>query len=748
MSVKIAHISDVHLESGDEAVTLRLGTALAEQKPDFLAFTGDLVNNPWPWRISAGKKWLLELCRTAGLKPETQLLVVRGNHDTRILGNFGFRPLTGLMFRIAFWDWMKPRIQHFEEHSLVFLRIDSNPVMWGFARGHVGWWEAKKLRKALDQLAKKLRQKEGAVQLKECTKIALVHHHVLPMPYEGGDRFLLLKDAQRLLQLLAEKEVDAVLHGHKHRAPYSLVTLGTCGSSDRVVEILGAGATIKKTDYDPRGHNFNLLCIEDTGLRYVRQFFATPGEDFREAFNLGFVGHAIEHVHRRAIRQGHRYKAIRWVMVIDVEGDRFNQLTYEGLRVTKPGVTLLEMTPPDYKVVTGHLSEVRVNTALSTAGVSCEIVEPKGDPRMMRFKVKLPETPTEERPINFALESYDFNGSALNTVEFKKKFPKRTKMTEEDEKLIRVPVDDFSWVIRFPSEMQFEEGRLPAFEVLDNQKVRHEWLTRALQPCFHYSAALHSAFLTIHKPPVGYQYRILWHVPEAAEHAKAEVNPHSAKAMGFVKTLLKAVNARKPDKELPVLLSKTQKVLEDFLTAVVQYIEGKRQESLDRTELDVSFMVCDEGKTDEPAKLRTVACAGKFSETFWSFSLEVGDGNAGRAFKNGVVRCYDRTEKDFKDQAYVAIEDQAPHEFLCSIPLKINAKSTTEDDAVLASANFGVLNLGAFSRELALQLMPLQKEDEMDWLMTQAYEQVLKKMLEICNIKLAVGPNGAPKQHG
>jgi len=261
-------MSDVHLESADDDVSLRLGSALAQEMLDFLAFTGDLVNSPWPWKISAGKKWQLALCQKAGLDPQKQLLVVRGNHDVRVLGNFGIRPLSGLSFQFAFWAWTRNRVKVVPQHSLVFLRIDSNPVMWGFARGKVGWWELRRLRKELSRFAAELSKQAPSRTLDEFTKIALIHHHALPMPYEGGDKFLLLKDAQRLLQLLAEKKVDALLHGHKHRAPYSLLTLGTCGGSDRVVEILGAGAEVKKKDNYTRGHTIYLFNIEDTRQRY------------------------------------------------------------------------------------------------------------------------------------------------------------------------------------------------------------------------------------------------------------------------------------------------------------------------------------------------------------------------------------------------------------------------------------------------------------------------------------------------
>jgi predicted phosphodiesterase len=720
MTIKVAHISDVHWESRDDNVSDRLTAALKDEKPDFLVFTGDLVNNPW--RVPSGKKWLLKLCTDCGIDPATRMFLVRGNHDVRVVGNFGFRPITGLLFRLCFWDWMRVKAVLLPASKLMFFCIESNPVMFGFARGRVGSWELRRLHKQWRQLIEPVR---GIAD--DFTKIVLVHHHPVPILFEGGDFFLLLKDAQKLIQFLAEQDVHIVLHGHKHRAPYSLLSLGTCGGSDRFIEVLGAGAVVKSNDHDPRGHNFNLICIENSGLRYVRQFFAPPGEPFREIPSEGFLSHTCEQTYRRARSIGHKYMSIRWSMDIDVEGDRFNQLSYQGLAVTDSIKELPYIEPPPYKLDTGHLSGVEVNVERSTPGVTREI-RPPHERRLLNFRVNFPFTPTEQKPIHFTLESYDLNASSMNLTEFKRKFPRRPISREWDQKLIRVPVDHFSWTIRFPHELVFDPQRPPEFEVWDDStKTRHEWLTRVMQPCFSFSEALNTVFLSIHKPPVGYLYRIYWYISERADDAAVHDGAQAIVTKKFSKALLKLAKERKAGHPLPPLLAQMTEALKWFGTKVKTYIEDRAHEPdlVVPDEIDISLMVYEGSSPDMPPQLRIVACTATADERFWEFGLEIGDGNAGRAYKNNVVRCYDRTADDPKEKTYVFIPGQPPHECLYSIPLQ----NPDAPDLI-----FGVLNLGTFSAEQAVLLKSLNDENAILWLLEIAHDQLLPKFREIAKL--------------
>src|SRR5260370_33380614 len=62
--------------------------------------------------------------------------------------------------------------------------------------------------------------------------------------------------------------------------------------------------------------------------------------------------------------------------------------------------------------------------------------------------------------------------------------------------------------------------------------------------------------------------------------------------------------------------------------------------------------------------------------------------------------------------------------------------------------DFGVLNIGTFSPIQASQLKSLKKDSEMKWLMQQAYERVLDKLLKICDISFETEAVFSPKKQG
>jgi hypothetical protein len=99
---------------------------------------------------------------------------------------------------------------------LTLILIDSNPFVRGFARGRFGYSAARRLRTQLKALSQ-----EKFEALRQSTTIAVLHHHPIPVPHEGSDFFLVLQNAETLIQLIAEMDINIVLHGHKHRATFS-----------------------------------------------------------------------------------------------------------------------------------------------------------------------------------------------------------------------------------------------------------------------------------------------------------------------------------------------------------------------------------------------------------------------------------------------------------------------------------------------------------------------------------------------
>jgi predicted phosphodiesterase len=716
LTFKIAHISDLHWESRDQSVVVQLKNAMQREQPNLVVFTGDLVDNPNPYRVRDAKAWLFELCAELQIDHKAFLLVVPGNHDYRLLGNFGFRPLTAIPFRWHFRELGRKRVVFVERgdgQTIAFLRIDSNPVIRGLARGNVGWWELRRLKREIQKLPDDQHER-----LRRAMKVALLHHHPLPIPYGGTDRFLFLKDAQRLLQFLAEQRVDMVLHGHKHRAPYSLLSFGSIGTDDRIIEVLGAGAAFKQKDFDPRGHNFNLICIEPDGLRYVRQFFCPPQGRFEEWYGSGYPAQSFVSAYRRAWNaRGFRLRSLRWDMLIDSEGDRMNELAYRGLAVLEDA-EFTTLKPPPYELESGHLSGISLVPERTDAGIYLTNVQHRS--RKLTFEVGFGSRPTEQKPATFSIVSWDLNACALSLSEFDKKFPGRQPKREWEEKRIRTAVDDFYWTIRFPEVLRF--GKPPEFEVIDPASDRrHDWLTQTLQPNFSYSQALHTATLSVHRPPGDFLYRIYWYVDD--KNGPLPARPFQPVIDKFVRGCLTLAEERRQARP-STRFDEMNQVMNVSAHSVADEIDRRfgRKGLIDLAALDVSFMVNDGELPPDQPKLRMVASAGQPDENFWDFVLEEGDGNAGRAYKRNILRCFDQNIPDLKSQAYVTIPGLQPHQVLYSVPLR-----APEDEHLI----YGILNIGTFDKKQAGLLRRLNDEEGHHWLIAHGQKYVLQRLLAI-----------------
>jgi len=725
MVTRIAHISDIHIERCDADVTPCLSAALKNENADLLVVTGDLVDNPW--RLRQGKEWLQKLCDRCGIDAKRNLLVVPGNHDYRILGNFGFKPLTGRIFRRHFPGWDAGRVTFLPERGVTFFKIDSNPTTLGFARGRIWGRQLREIREALDSTPEAEHN-----QIERSTKIAILHHHPLPVPYEGEDMFLMLENAQEFIQFLAERRIDMVLHGHKHRAPHSLLALGTCGGRNRVIEFVGAGTAVAKgTDREARGHNFNLITIEDTGLRYVRQFFAQPGEEFREVRAEEFCEAAFESAYRRGLSCGHRYREVHWDLDIDEEGDGLNEIAYVGAAGTeaKP-LEMIEL--PAYKVEFGHLSPVSLVTRGNKTSEGVSLATIGEDPRALGLAVRFKHSPTEKRPSNFCLRSYDLNGYVMNMEEYRRKQPGRKDGIDWAEKEIREPVDQFTFAVKFPAALKFTYP--PRFEVVAAATGQvHEWLTEVLQPCFHYSDVLNTAFLSISRPVPNYRYRISWRYPETEGPPGQQNLAAKLKVKRFTAAFLQAAEGARspegPDERARALLEGANAALAEFAALLKRRIEEQTgaAEPLELQQLDLTLMVCDDRDEQQPPTLRMVAGHAMKSPTYRELTLEIGDGNAGRAYKKGTAQVYERRKVagDPKRHAYVQIPGFPYHEVLCSLPLTSPAAP---------QLIFGILNVGTFSADQADALRSLNAPESMEWMSGVAHSLVLSRLLEIVRV--------------
>jgi 3',5'-cyclic AMP phosphodiesterase CpdA len=167
---------------------------LQQQAPDHIAVTGDLTQLGTPAECATALQWLQALG-----SPE-RVSVVPGNHDTYVQAPWSAT--------VGLWrDYMEgvdrdgfPFLRQRGPVTLIGAR-SAHPVPLAFATGGLGAAQ----RSRLDQV---LADSDGSF------RVLLIHHPPQAGAVSWRKR---LVDAPQVRQVLAERGVELVLHGHGHR---------------------------------------------------------------------------------------------------------------------------------------------------------------------------------------------------------------------------------------------------------------------------------------------------------------------------------------------------------------------------------------------------------------------------------------------------------------------------------------------------------------------------------------------------
>ena len=289
MSFTLAHLSDIHLgpiprprsaellgkrmlgyinwqkrrRQHSRALLDRLMADLAEQRPDHIAITGDLVNIALPGEFLLARAWL----ETIG-SPET-VSVVPGNHDAyvRLRHDDGHRhwdaymqsnwESAGLIFQP---ENGFPYVRRFEEIAIVGLSsaVPTLPLM---ASGRLGNRQLATMGLVLDALGEE-----------RLCRVILVHHPPLPgmSPWKSA-----LHDARAAQSRFIQHGAELVLHGHAHRD--SITPLVTPHGPLFVVGVASASSAFRRLGRVARYNLFTFLKT-NTGWR-IHMRSRSFGED-------------------------------------------------------------------------------------------------------------------------------------------------------------------------------------------------------------------------------------------------------------------------------------------------------------------------------------------------------------------------------------------------------------------------------------------------------------------------------------
>lgn len=376
---RVLHISDIHFGSTfDTSVWEYVGGLIKRERPNLIACTGDIVDHGGLFMLAIARKEFEQL--KTDTKVDFDMRCIRGNHDCGPWGNLKIPPfcwnydivfgadamelpdwlqvpsfsrykalslpsrllarftLTIVLYALAMnwqlWRWTVRKtgqpsrlVRADDPKDVVLVYLDSNHQML-LASGNVDVRQVTRLK----ALLLNMRDEHGALSF--APRIALVHHHPLPIPdakiTEGltsFEPFLVLRNAGVLLRELNRCDVDLVLHGHKHYSSFSRLGYSLDHHVEGEIAVLAAGSA-GVTHAEQGRNSINFVDVYRSGrMAYTTiQFGAGGGQPVTELFRSTRYVHDMEshkkRMHRRAAeRQGQWVERVHHRVKVDAGGD-------------------------------------------------------------------------------------------------------------------------------------------------------------------------------------------------------------------------------------------------------------------------------------------------------------------------------------------------------------------------------------------------------------------------------------------
>lgn len=362
------HISDLHLGNDliprairslrcwwkyvDKNITTGLTKAIRNLRPDYIVVSGDIVNKCRVRSFRAAAAYLRNLFLDANFDINEKLLIVPGNHDVSFFPRKQpddfirlrqYRKFLCALFNESDVEARRQRFSRTDPKArLVFFCVDStlkdSPPL---AEGQVGPSQREWLRRKVERLTAQL----GST-FEDYAKIAVLHHHCLPIAGTTGERFMHLLDAGDVLKLFDELGINVVSHGHKHY-PHIKPHLR---SDSSVLTVIGAGTTTCRylEEQNGMGNNFNWVTVSPELNNITIQLYRADqnGEFAPSGQPRSFPLFRKEHL-------GYSAKCVRKVAAITEDGTKTVTTIKEGLRVEAPGTTLRALPIRIFSTVEG-----------------------------------------------------------------------------------------------------------------------------------------------------------------------------------------------------------------------------------------------------------------------------------------------------------------------------------------------------------------------------------------------------------
>lgn len=268
----IAHLSDLHLGNEEgRVIEGNLLQSLSNVRPDFIIISGDISDD-----VRVKKEQVDNFFNKLRELTPREIVTVPGNHDLKWRG----------IIKTHCRDFKEYDSIVFDEHEIIVFAFNS-ALKGIFAGGEIS---NDTLRKFEEDVREKVCQHRRWNYL----KIAVLHHHPLPVPFSSTvefyehklkwyDRvkyisrrikdyegFLLLNKSENFLYSMLNAGIDIVLHGHRHVRAFNKWPY--INESGRVVgDIFVAAPGSPFVPNPQRPFSFNVITVEpDKSTKIIR----------------------------------------------------------------------------------------------------------------------------------------------------------------------------------------------------------------------------------------------------------------------------------------------------------------------------------------------------------------------------------------------------------------------------------------------------------------------------------------------
>lgn len=538
----VAHISDLHFTSATDAKKEDDWTALAadlrNRKVDILAVTGDLVDSSVRdnFRTEGVRRafvnvrdFLFHLCEALDIDPATGLSVVPGNHDVRVKGVLSpdsrYRPLRWVKQRLLrphydlFYEMMG---DYYRPKFLPGLRcciftFDSNTPDWSlnFASGRITNDDIVEFFGTCERMAA-----ENEEVWPRCTRIALLHHHPMPIAatelkagFLDAEAYHLLKNAGLFMTEMVRRKVDLVLHGHKHYPALSRATFPARhangddpadGEESHTISVLAAGSPSR---HGQPHSTYNLITISDNGnvslerrereaVGYSRGVSLPSLTSYEEVRRAQFARRAEQLDEKTRVGVYTRIDVINGRSGDDDICERFERL---GSATREPQARLWG----GFVSSSGFAAVPRIEEN----GHSIRWEKHKAERGLGHFVL---DPPVSDQPVSFTAQTTVFNAMYFNKQD--RRVVSKDDVDENVKAWIGRAYDLLTLKVHFPPGFAPINPRVHVYE--DETGVRDPAEERYASRRFTSFKDDNTVVLIVDRPLPRYYYKIVWSLPE------------------------------------------------------------------------------------------------------------------------------------------------------------------------------------------------------------------------------------------